>query len=225
MRKLTIMSIIASTLAGVASAETSPMTEVAMWQPYDGATIKFDVLRKGKPFGKHIVRFDVDDQGGFTARTDVDLKVKIGPFTAFQYQLDSQEIWQDGRLVALNGKTNDDGDKSFVDAELIGEDLLVDGSAFEGAVRPEIIPSSHWNINQVRSDSMLSTESGEVLDMQIIPKGRETLTIAGQTIETHRYLLDSDIDIDLWYDNAGRWVKLTFEARGQTIEYRLSELF
>lgn len=208
------------------SAETSSVSaEAPVWTPYDGAEISFDVLRKGKPFGKHIVRFQVDDEDNFSVRTDVDLKVKIGPFTAFRYELDSDETWQNGRLVRLTGKTNDDGDKAFVDADIEDNQLSIDGSAFKGSVPLGIIPSSHWNIMQVRSEQMLSTESGEILNMQIKSKGPETLTIGGQAIETQRYLLDSDIDIDLWYDNTGRWVKLTFDARGQTIEYRLSKLY
>lgn len=218
-------SIITLALAGFASAESAPVSDKRIWQPYDGAKISFDVLRKGKPFGKHIVSFDVQDDGAFTATTDVDLKVKIGPFTAFQYRLDSTETWRDGFLTGLSGKTNDDGDKAFVSAVLANGDLTIDGSAFKGSIPAGIIPSSHWNMDQIRSTEMLSTESGEVLAMQIIPKGRETLQIGGQQIEASRFLLDSDIDIDLWYDDAGRWLKLTFDARGQTIEYRLSELY
>ena len=207
------------------TAETAGEASAFQWTPYDGAEISFDVLRKGKPFGKHIVRFDKKDAGDLTATTDVDLKVKIGPFTAFQYRLDSTEIWRDGRLVSLQGRTNDDGDKSAVTAAFDAGALKVDGTAFQGTVDAPIIPSSHWNINQVRSDRMLSTEDGEILEMNIVPKGREQLQIGGETISANRYLLDSDIDIDLWYDDLGRWVKLTFQARGQEIEYRLSDLY
>ena len=213
-------------LATSSMAETSIDSAVgATWQPYDGARIAFDVLRKGKPFGTHIVSFDKTNDGELKVTTDVDLKVKVGPFTAFRYQLDSVERWQDGQLVALNGRTNDDGDKTTVQAALDDAALRVEGSAFKGSVAPNIVPSSHWNMDQVRSTQMLSTEDGSVLSMDIIPKGRETLTIDGQDIAANRFLLDSDIDIDLWYDDQGRWLKLTFEARNQTIEYRLSELY
>lgn len=225
MKKITVMSGVAFVMAFSSVSETTPFVEARSWQPYDGAKINFDVLRKGKPFGTHAVTFDVLGDGSFTATTDVDLQVKIGPFTAFQYTLDSVETWRGNQLVSLKGKTNDDGKKSFVSAELNTNELEISGSAFSGTIATGIIPSSHWNKKQVQSDQMLSTESGEILSMQIVPKGRESVLIAGQTIEADRYLLDSDIDIDLWYDDLGRWVKLTFEARGQTIEYRLSELY
>lgn len=225
MSKLVGVSVLAVVVACSAFSESAPVAEPQTWQPYDGAQISFDVLRKGKPFGTHAVTFDVADDGSFTATTDVDLKVKIGPFTAFQYALDSVETWRGDQLVALKGKTNDDGKRSFVSAKLDNNALTINGSAFSGTIAAGIIPSSHWNREQVQSDEMLSTESGEVLSMQIVPKGRETVRVAGEMIEADRYLLDSDIDIDLWYDDRGRWVKLTFDARGQTIEYRLSQLY
>ena len=226
MFKVIVSSVAAIAFATATSAESTIERYVeAEWRPYDGAKIAFDVLRKGKPFGKHTVAFNQTADGTLKVTTDVDLKVKIGPFTAFRYELDSVETWQDGQLVELSGRTNDDGDKTSVQATLDEAALRVEGSAFKGRVSPNIIPSSHWNINQVRSSEMLSTEDGSVLNMTIVPKGRETLKIAGQEIAANRYLLDSDIDIDLWYDDDGRWLRLTFEARGQTIEYRLSELY
>ena len=53
--------------------------------------------------------------------------------------------------------------------------------------------------------------------------GQETIVAAGKEVEATRFLLDSDIDVTLWYDEAGRWLKLAFEARGQDIEYVLTK--
>lgn len=195
------------------------------WVPYDGAVITFDVIRKGKSMGTHQVSFVKTEDGDLVATTDVDLKVKIGPFTAFQYRLDSTEIWKSGRLVSLDGKTNDNGDAAFVSAMRDGETLRVAGSVFQGDIDGDIIPSSHWNIDQVRSNRMLSTETGEVLDMAVTSMGRELIEVSGEEIEANRYLLDSDIDLDLWYGDDGKWLKLTFKARGETIEYRLKNLY
>ena len=225
MRKLLTIGVAAMSFSFLAQAETGYRGHTPIWEPYDGAEIKFDVLRKGKPFGKHIVSFAETPNGELEVTTDVDLKVSIGPFTAFKYQLDAREVWRGGRLVALEGKTNDDGEASFVEADLQGEALQVSGSEFKGEVSEDIIPSSHWNIDQMLASKMLSTEDGSLLAMSVTPQGRETLKIAGQAIEANRYLLDSDIDIDLWYDDAGRWLKLAFQARGQDITYQLSELY
>ncbi len=97
----------------------------------------------------------------------------------------------------------------------------MNGTLFSGDVAPTITPSSHWNINQVMGERILSTESGEILDIEVSELGEETIEAGGRSITAQRYRLVSDLTVDLWYDEAGRWVKCEFNARGQTIEYVL----
>lgn len=197
----------------------------AAWQPEDGDQIVFNVLRKGKEFGTHKVTFDVESNDSFTARSDVELKAGLGPITVFKYELDATETWKDGKLVALEGRTNDDGDDEFVEAGVNGDNLAVEGSAYSGNAPIGIIPSSHWNIQQAFSRQILSTETGELLDTNVEKIGRDTLTIGGEEVEATHYRLQSDLTVDLWYDDQSRWVKLGFEARGQQIDYVLTQLY
>ncbi len=227
MIRFTVAGAVASLLVMSGFAEESAV-QTSLPTPYaaaDGAVIDFTVLRKGKPFGEHKLTFDRESDGDFTVTTDVDLDVKIGPFSAFKYRLDSVEQWADGKLVGLNGKTNNDGKKAKVSAQATGDELIVSSTEFNGAVPTSIIPSSHWNILQVYQDRMISTESGELLDIEVDNLGSDTVKVGGEAIEATHYRLKSDITVDLWYDDQSRWVKLSFETRGQTIEYVLNALY
>ena len=147
------------------------------------------------------------------------------PCFAFRYRLDSVENWIDGKLVGLNGKSNTDGRKGEVSAETVDDQLVVDSTEFDGVLPLTTIPSSHWNRLQVYQDQMLSTETGEVLDIEVENLGADVVTVGGQDVETTHYRLTSDLTVDLWYDNQSRWVKLAFEVRGQDIEYVLKNLY
>ena len=72
---------------------------------------------------------------------------------------------------------------------------------------------------------MLSTEGGQPLDVVATNLGREILTINNQEIEATKFRLDSELSIFLWYDDNGRWLKLSFTARGQEIAYILEDLY
>ena len=196
----------------------------AKWQPEDGDVIAYTVLRKGKTFGKHSVRFTKENDT-LVATTDVSLKAGLGPITVFSYTLNATETWKNGKLHALSGRVSDDGKDGSVKAVRENGVLVVDGTKFEGDAPKGIVPSSHWNFAQTQSTQLLSTEDGELLDISVTELGRETVDIDGQRVETTRYLMDSDIDVELWYDDDGRWVKLAFEARGQSIEYVLDKLY
>ncbi|MEM1087259.1 MAG: DUF6134 family protein [Pseudomonadota bacterium] len=230
MMKSAMAGAVAISMALTGSADTASesVDQTALptpFQPYEGAVIDFEVLRKGKPFGRHVLTFKDVTETGFKVTTDVDLTVKFGPITAFKYRLDATETWADGQLVALSGKSNSDGDKGRVEAINTGGELVVDSTLFNGALPLSTIPSSHWNILQVKGDQMLSTETGEVLDIDVETIGMDTVMVGGEAIEATHYRLKSDLVVDLWYDDQNRWVKLIFEARGQEIEYVLSEMY
>lgn len=193
------------------------------WRPADGDEISFKVLRKGNDFGTHKISFSGDPDGKLVVTSEVSLRAGLGPITAFRYTLEAQETWQDGVLVGLSGTTNDNGDRLQVEADKQGDGLNVAGTEYSGLVDLGILPSSHWHKGQVTASRILSTEDGEVLDVTTQQVGRETISVAGRQVEADRYLLKSDIDLDLWYDTQNRLVKLAFEARGQNIEYVLTE--
>ncbi|MEH6696986.1 MAG: DUF6134 family protein [Hyphomonas sp.] len=197
--------------------------EAPSWQPKNGDRIAFDVLRKGKPFGTHTVSFAVDPDGTLTATTDVRLKAGLGPITVFRYELDATETWKDGTLVALKGAVDDDGKDGTVTAAREGDVLEVKGTEYTGEAPLGILPSSHWNFAQTTAKQLLSTEDGELLKVKVIDKGMDTVSVAGKSVEARHYLMDSAIDVDLWYDDQGRWVKLSFVARDQQIDYVLTQ--
>jgi hypothetical protein len=194
-----------------------------VWTPADGDVIRFDVRRQGKPFGTHEVRFDVSSDGTIEAHTLVRLRAGFGPIPLYHYDLEATERWEGGRLVALEGQVNKDGRKGSVSALADGNAIDVEGTAFDGAVPATIIPASHWNIAGTRASTLLSSENGQLIDVAVRPVGRESLNIAGKAVEANKFFLESDIDVTLWYDDAGRWLKLSFTARGQAIEYVLEK--
>jgi len=238
MKKLTTLLLAASfALAAAADINVQANTVVELsatkvaqilpiWQPEGVTEINFQVLRKGKPFGWHNLSFQPTEDGGFTATSDVDLTAKIGPITAYKYRHDSVETWKDGRLVGLEAETLKNGKDIVAQAELTEMGLFVEGTNYNDTYPADIIPANHWNISQLYSDTMLSTEGGQPLGVAVENLGRETLTIAGEPIEATKFKLVSDLTVFLWYDDNGRWLKLDFTARGsQHIEYVLQELY
>lgn len=207
--------------AGPAAADNMPAEGGLVWTPKDGDVIRFDVRRQGKPFGTHEVRFDVLPDGTIEAHTNVKLRAGFGPIPLYRYDLQATERWQDGRLVELEGEVFKDGNKGSVTAQADGPVIDVDGTGFDGTVPATTIPASHWNVAATQAEKLLSSENGQVIDVSVRPEGREMLDIAGEQVEANKFLLDSDIDVTLWYDDAGRWVKLSFAARGQEIDYVL----
>lgn len=178
----------------------------AAFSPQDGEVLRFEVLRKGQPFGAHIVRFDRDGET-LTVTVDIDLDVKLGPLSLFKYRHDVVEKRRDGALVSLRATTLKDGERFSID--------LKDPPG-------ELIPTTHWNRAVLARAAMVNTETGEMLDFVVREMGVETIVAEGRQIEANRYRIDAEIPLDIWYDADGRWVKLAFTVRDQPIEYVLT---
>jgi len=212
-----------------ARADDAPLPRLGAgergWVPRPGDEIRFNVLRQGNAFGSHVVRFAEAPGGGLKAQTEVSLRAGLGPVTLFRYELNAEEVWQQGQLVSVTGRVNDDGKRAQVAAKRENGRLNVQGTAFRGPAPEVAVPASHWNYAQTNTRQLLSTEDGEIIAVTVVPRGRETIRAGGQQIEANRYRLESDINLDLWYDDRGRWVKLAFQARGQQIEYVLDRMY
>ena len=222
-----IFSAHADTTASPAfeQSATSVADILPVWQPEGPTQIRFEVLRKGKHFGRHDVSFKPTEDGGFTATADIELTAKIGPLTVYKYRHESVETWKDGQLIGLEAETRKEGDDIEARASIAENGLLVEGTNYSGLYPAEIIPANHWNISQLYTSKMLSTEGGQPLDVVATHLGREVLTINNQEIEATKFRLDSELSIFLWYDDDGRWLKLSFTARGQEIDYVLEDLY
>ena len=193
------------------------------WKPGDGDRLTFDVFRNGARFGTHVVSFA---QSGdmLIVESDIELKVSLGPLTLFHYVHDVTERYSAGRLVSIAARTKKDGKWKQLTASAAEGGLNVVGSAFTGLLTGGVIPSTHWNIAEMRQPAMFSTETGAMLPMTVTDMGVEQVQTSEGTIEARRYLVKSDLTAYFWYDAAGRWVKCAFEAQGSNIDYVLREL-
>lgn len=194
-----------------------------MWLPSDGDKLHFDVFRDGSKFGRHVVSFTRDGDRLIVA-TDVELKVAIGPLTVFHYVHDVTEAYSAGRLMSLAARTKKDGKWKTLAAEAVEGGLKVAASAFNGLRSGTLIPSTHWNVAQMKQPAMFSTETGAMLPIEVTDKGIERVKTGAGEIEARRYDVKSDLSASFWYDGAGRWVKCAFRAQGSNVEYVLREL-
>ena len=210
--------------------------------PY-GQTLAFNAYRNGQEIGRHMLSFQHDGPNRVVT-VAINFGVKAMGITAYRYIHSGREVWNGDTLQALDSETDDNGKKYKVHVQRDAKGLAVDRQApaeainastadqglqpplIEHEVLPaDILPTSHWNIAQVKRSILLNTQYGTQAHVQVTPMGREPVkTATGATIEAARYHYTGDIRMDQWFDDRGRWVKGMFAAPdGSTIDYVLQE--
>ena len=233
MRRLILALLLAAT-GPVATAGAEDF-------PY-GDSLRFTVYRNGEPIGSHVLSFQHEGDKRVVA-TAIDFSVKVLGVTAYRYTHRGNEVWSGGTLQSLDARTDDNGKQYTVNARRQGGPLVVVRESSDtvvktmfndqGLQKPEpvretlpasVMPSTHWNINQVKQSSLLNTQYGTISRTQITPVGREKVKTSSATLEATHYSYSGDITLDQWFDDRGRWVKAAFKAfDGSTIEYILQE--
>ncbi len=201
----------------LATAGTAP---AALAEEPVTENLSFKVYRDGDEIGTHTVRFERD---GDTILVDIDvaLAVKVLFVTAFRYEQRRREVWENGRLVAFESRTDDDGTEHDIRGVVRDGVLRISGTT-TGTAPLGIIPNSYWHRDMVRQTALLDTIDGKVLEVEIEDAGEEIVEGAGGRIAARRFVMRGERPRELWYDGRGKWVKMRLAGRdGSSVEWVL----
>lgn len=180
--------------------------------------LSFRVLRDGAPIGHHKIAFEqIGDE--LHVDVDVELEINLAFITLFRYEHRAKEVWRGGRLISLDTSTNDDGEKYTVSARSTDEGLIVEGADGRFIAPANILPTTYWHPDTVDQNLLLDTQHGRLLSVSATPKGVDVINAAQEQLPAQRFTLDGDLDVDLWYDPTGDWMKIAFSVRGSEIDY------
>jgi len=182
--------------------------------------LEFDVFRNGNLIGNHLV--NVRREAGRTeVDVAIDFKVTFAFVPVFRYTHRNREVWNDGRLVSLETRTDDDGDNFYVSAKSDGERIRLRATTGDTVLPPDVLTTSYWDRRMVKRSQLINTQTGELAQLKVVELGREPVQVGGRSVEATRYRITGDLDAELWYAIDDTWAKLRFKAKdGSEIEYR-----
>ncbi len=196
---------------------------MAAASPKEGL-LRFEVALDGSPIGEHSLNFAQTDAKDLEIGIAIDLAVKLGPFTVFDYTHRNASLWRDGLLYRMQSETDDNGDLHKVLVEAGDGTLRVTAGGVNVYEIPDrMLPTTYWMASTVAQSQLINSQTGELLEVEILERGREDVPGPNGPIPATHYELTGDLEIDLWYDDAGILVGLAFVARGSDVTYRLIE--
>jgi len=177
---------------------------------------KFLIKRAGKVIGYHAVDVSQTDDG-IVVDTEISMRVHFGPIPLFKYSHEAREVWREGELLSLVSKTNNNGEKTAVDARRGESGLFIDGTYFKGVAPEGAHPSSYWDKAILNADALINTQTGEIIEISIEKIG-ETPAPHNQLAEQYRIL--GTLALNIWYDGE-KWVGSHFVIDGEELTYEL----
>ena len=180
--------------------------------------LAYEVFRNDKRIGFHHMQFT---RNGGEVKVDIhiELDVRLGFIPLFSYTHQNTEVWRDGVLQSLISKTDNNGKRAFADLVLEEGSYLGRGSRYKGNLVLPIMSTSYFDPNFVRQKSLISSQDGRLLEVEVKYLGQEQVPDIAGPVEAQRFRLTGDLKIDIWYTEDGRWVRTEF-SRGGLLSYR-----
>lgn len=206
-------------LRSVAVSGTVLMSVAGFQANAASTTLEYTVLRDGKAIGTHA--YTIDTNGADThVQVSTDIQVKVLFITAYQFTHASKEVWSNGQLVSLKSTTNDDGTDKALTAKAengkITLDSLVKGQDRRQYAAAAAIPASLWNPAIVTQSSIVNTLDGKLMKVDVADAGTEQVDAGGSKVSAHHYKISGELTRDLWFDDAGRLVRVSFPDKTST---------
>lgn len=206
----------------VASPGQQPHRLLASLPPPSQASeeLVFDVLMNGSRIGQHAVTIWRESDRVFTD-IEIDLKVGLGPIVFYRYEQRNRALWEGGRLIAFASTTDDDGEVFNVEGVEQADGMAVTINEADPVTVADWFPTTYWDRRTVLQNRLLATRNGAVLEVETKAIGVKRVEVKGREVRAEKFEMRGDLDLDLWYDEAGRWVKLGFDYRGNRFDYVL----
>ena len=183
------------------------------------ATMNYAIMRNGDQIGTTTVRLHRKGRET-TAEVVTEVRVKVAFVTVYRYEQTETERWVDGRLVALNSVTDDNGTLHKVTATSRGNVLAVNADGKTSEVDPAVMPVSLWNAALVQKTIALDTQDGSLVKLSVVDHGKEQLVLQGQPRTAHHYSIHTTFPQEVWYDESRQLIKVALRGSdGSKIEY------
>ena len=191
--------------------------------------IEFDIYRNNKNIGKHKFTFKKVNNQIFVS-SNVNFIIKKLGVTLYKYEAKGTEIFEDGKLVRFNSKTNQNRKEKYVNIDLVQNEYIIDGSSHKGKTSDVAKVGTWWNHNLVEAPAQISAVSGRIIKQKVKFLGKKQIEINGKTFETLHFNFSSTdnklgkgkkLNTDVWYEEKTlNWIKASFKKKGLW-EYKL----
>lgn len=173
---------------------------------------RFRIIRDGSDIGEHltIVRRAGDE---VQVEVAVDIRVKLLGITAYRYEMESKEVWKAGRLVSLDSRTDDDGDKETARVRAEGDRLISEGT-WNGEAPGRSATTTYWAPEFRGRPTWISTQTGKPLGVTVARAGTESIPGLSGSLDCTRWKAAGDLELELYYDARDEWMGNAFDAGG-----------
>jgi hypothetical protein len=167
--------------------------------------------------GEHRMRVEEDGEALVIEHSS---EISLGLLFTVIYRREarSREVWQDERLVSFESVIDDNGTILEVRARAEGDRLVIEGSNGRVGEAPADVATTQPSFEgAIERKRFLKVATGELVEVSVEPTGPDKVTVGGREVAATHYRLSGELGREIWFDDAGLWLKWQLERGGGTV--------
>jgi hypothetical protein len=208
---------------GVAAAGLPLFGAISVARAATPPDIRFRAIHGGTTVGEHRVQFRSDGDY-LVVTTHIDITVRILFFTAFRFSHDAVEVWQSGRLISVEGTTDDNGVQLSVTGSAVEDGFRITGVDGPYLAPPQLLTTNTlWDRRLLHESRMIDVQHGGEVGLVVKPRGEEDVATPRGPVRSRRFqIITPNYAGSVFFDRNWRWVKGLMERNGEILEYALA---
>jgi len=215
-RSKLLETLVAACLSIVILLATGPLfaAPAASDEVASGSAWKFRVYLDDKEIGYH--HFYLAETGHTRQLKSVaSFEYSLMFVRLFHYEHENHEIWKGDCLQSVDSQTDSNGKPFRVNGRRAAGEFRVTANGGEESLPECVMSFAYWNPSFLEQSSLLNTQDGEFLEVEVSEPVFEQLEVGGTQLPSWRYHLAAGaLKLDLWYSTDSKWLALESEVRG-----------
>ncbi len=181
-------------------------------------TRSFSILVDGKEAGQSQMTIVEQDDGSVYMSASAKVQLK-GIVVNYDFTIEGQEWWKDGKLIGMKMLCNDNGKKCDLLVRQQAGQLLARVNGMDRALRADVWTTSYWKLADARFHNkqvpLLAADTGQERVGQLQYVGSKQLPVANQLVPCYHFrITGAGHPVDLWFDQYHRLVRQEFTESG-----------
>jgi len=170
--------------------------------------LQFDINRNGNYVGYHRIDFEWSKNGNLKVKNVVNFNIKKFGINFYKYESKGIEKYNSqGKLVAFESKTNDNGKAKFCKISLKNSTYKVSGTNYAGTINVPFRISSYWNHEILTVSKQVSGITCRVLGQKVKFIKREKFKSMNKEFDTSVYNIKGEkLNTQVWFDKKTKMI-------------------
>ena len=152
-----------------------------------------------------------------TVTVDARVKIKLLFLTLLRLRTRGREVWRDGRMIAFDGLSEEDGDVITVSARAVPEGTMFEGPKGKTDIPGPVALTNPWSRAVLDVPIMIEPTSGSLLSIRSRREGWQWIEARGRTVKPRKYAVTGDMAASVWFSEDGTFARMEFFKAGEPL--------